>query len=170
MKKREIIKQKNKLKQIRNIKYLNFAKYACLFLIIMFLIYVGIVSAMLETSYEELLSKDPIVIVGFIICTANLYIWYVLKTFIKDIQSLEHIESIRMNLILMSIGQVLLLNYISAILMLLSLKKYFQWNDFSLKKTLKEIKKDGQIAVLYVTLITLILFVSLVFGIYFAIK
>lgn len=169
MRKREIIKQKNKLKNVKNYRYLNYAKYACILLILLFLMYVGGIANLSGKSFEELLSKNAIVITGFIICTANLYIWYVLKTFLKDLNDLVHIESIRINLILMAIGQFMLMNFISSFLMILSLVKYFQWNQFSLKKALSEIKKDGQLAVLSVTAIALLLFVSLVFGIYFSI-
>ncbi|MEG0329804.1 MAG: hypothetical protein RSC10_05500 [Longicatena sp.] len=170
MKKREVIKQKNKLKQVRNLKYLKFAKYACLFLIVMFLIYVGAMSASMNISFEELMSKNAVVIVGFMICTANLYVWYILKHFLTDIENYEHIESIRINLIVLSIAQVFLLNYISAGLMILSLVKYFQWNQFSFKKSLKEIKKEGQLSVLIISLIVMSLFVALVFGIFFSVK
>lgn len=170
MKKREVIKQKKKLKQVQNIKYLKFSKNACILLIMMFLLYVGVVSSLLQKPIEELLRYDPIVIVGFMICTANLYIWYVLKNFINDIKNLEHIESIRLNLIVMAVGQFILLNYISAFLMIIALKKYFQWNSFSFKKEFAEMKKDKQLSVFVVTCIILALFSSLVFGIYFSIK
>lgn len=170
MKKRDVIKQKNKLKTVKNVKYLRFATYACLFLIVMFLIYVGAMSSLMDTSFQELISENVIVIVGFMICTANLYVWYILKQFVVDIQDLEHIESIRVNLLVLAVGQAMLLNYVSAILILLSLVKYFQWNQFSLRKSLKEIKKDGQLSVLVVTLLVMILFISLVFGIFFSTK
>lgn len=169
MKKRDIIKQKNKLKAVKNYRYLKLAKYACILLIILFLIYVGGIANLSRTSFEELLSKNAIVITGFMICTANLYIWYALKTFLRDLGDYRHIESIRMNLILMAAGQFILMNFISSILIILSLKKYFQWNQFSVKKSLQEIRKDGQSAVLIVTALVLVLFVSLVFGLYFSI-
>ena len=169
MKKKEIIKAKNKLKQVSKYTYLNYAKYACILIIVLFLIYIGGIANIEKVSFEELLSNNAIVITGFMICTANLYIWYVLKNFIKDIQQIEHIESIRINLMLLVIGQFILMNFISSILMIISLVKYFQWNSFSLKKALKEIKEDGQLSVLIVTLIVLVLFISLVFGIYFSI-
>lgn len=169
MKKRDIIKQKNKLKVVKNYRYLKLAKYACILLIVLFLIYVGGIANLSGTSFEELLSKNAIVITGFMICMANLYIWYALKIFLKDLEDYHHIESIRMNLIMMAVGQFMLMNFISSILMILSLKKYFQWNQFSVKKSLQEIRKDGQSAVLIVTVLILILFVSLVFGLYFSI-
>ncbi|MCB6288638.1 hypothetical protein LI276_21400, partial [[Clostridium] scindens] len=110
------------------------------------------------------------VITGFMICTANLYVWYVLKHFLKDLAVPQHVESIRVNLLLMTIGQFILMNFISAVLMMLSLRKYFQWNTFSVKNALKEIRKEGQLSVLIVTALVLILFISLVFGIYFSIR
>lgn len=70
----------------------------------------------------------------------------------------------------MTIGQFILMNFISAVLMMLSLRKYFQWNTFSVKNALKEIRKEGQLSVLIVTALVLILFISLVFGIYFSIR
>ena len=64
----------------------------------------------------------------------------------------------------------ILMNFISAVLMILSLRKYFQWNTFSVKNALKEIRKEGQLSVLTITALVLILFISLVFGIYFSIR
>ena len=90
--------------------------------------------------------------------------------FRSDLAVPQHVESIRVNLLLMTIGQFILMNFISAVLMLLSLRKYFQWNTFSVKNALKEIRKEGQLSVLIVTALVLILFISLVFGIYFSIR
>ena len=170
MKKRDMIKQKNKLKSVKNYKYLSYAKYACIIMIVLFLIYVGAIANVGDVSIEKLLSSNPIVITGFMICTANLYIWYVLKNFLKDMKEFQHVESVRVNLMVMVIGQFILMNFISAVLMIISLVKYFQWDNFSLKKAFKDMKKEGQLAVLLVTLVVLILFISLVFGIYFSIQ
>ncbi len=170
MKRRDVIRQKNKLAKTGSFRYIRYAKYACVAMVVLFLVYVGSLSSLSGKSYEELISKSPIVITGFMICTANLYVWYVLKHFLKDLEVPRHVESVRVNLLLMAVGQFVLMNFISAILMILSLRKYFQWNTFSLKRALKEIKKEGQLSVLIVTALVLILFISLVFGIYFSIR
>ena len=75
-------------------------------MVVLFLVYVGGLSNLSGKSYEELISKSPIVITGFMICTANLYVWYVLKHFLKDLAVPQHVESIRVNLLLMTIGPV----------------------------------------------------------------
>ena len=165
MKRRDVIRQKNKLAVTGNFRYIRYAKYACVAMVVLFLVYVASFASLSGKSYEELISKSPIVITGFMICTANLYVWYVLKHFLKDLEVPQHV-----NLLLMTVGQFVLMNFISAILMILSLRKYFQWNTFSLKRALKEIKKEGQLSVLIVTALVLILFISLVFGIYFSIR
>ena len=116
------------------------------------------------------MSENPVVITGFMICTANLYVWWGLKHFNEDIQSFEHIESIRINLIVLAIGQFLLFNFVSMILMIISLVKYFRWRQFSFRQSLREIKKDGQLSVLITTLIVMVLFVALVFALFFAIR
>lgn len=170
MKRRDLIRQKNKLAKTGGFRYIRYAKYACVAMVVLFLVYVGGLSNLSGKSYEELISKSPIVITGFMICTANLYVWYVLKHFLKDLAIPQHVESIRVNLLLMTIGQFILMNFISAVLMMLSLRKYFQWNTFSVKNALKEIRKEGQLSVLIVTALVLILFISLVFGIYFSIR
>ena len=170
MKKRDIIKQKNKLRTTSNFKYLSYAKNACIIMIVLFLTYVGSLANVGNTSMEVLLTSNPIVITGFIICGANLFIWYELKWFIKDIQKLEHIESARVNIIVMVIAQFILMNFISAILMIISLVKYFHWNQFSLKESLREIKKEGQLVILVVSMIALIMLIALVFGIYFSVR
>ena len=170
MKKRDIIRQKNKLKQTHNYRYLRYASYACIALIVLFLIYIGVLTNISDTSLEKLMSENPIVITGFMICTANLYIWYVLKNFLKDIVVPQHIESIRLNLIIMAIGQFILMNCVSAILLIISLYKYFQWNNFSIKQAFKEIKKEQQLAVFIVTVCILILMIALVYGVYMSIR
>ena len=170
MKRRDVIRQKNKLAVTGNFRYIRYAKYACVAMVVLFLVYVASFASLSGKSYEELISKSPIVITGFMICTANLYVWYVLKHFLKDLAVPQHVESIRVNLLLMTIGQFILMNFISAVLMMLSLRKYFQWNTFSVKNALKEIRKEGQLSVLIVSALVLILFISLVFGIYFSIR
>ena len=112
MKRRDLIRQKNKLAKTGGFRYIRYAKYACVAMVVLFLVYVGGLSNLSGKSYEDLISKSPIVITGFMICTANLYVWYVLK----------------------------------------------------------EIRKEGQLSVLIVTALVLILFISLVFGIYFSIR
>lgn len=169
-KRREVIKQKQKLKRMGNFRYLRYAEYACIAMVVLFLAYVGSLSNLSGKSIQELISKNAIVITGFMICTANLYIWYVLKNFLKDLEVPQHVESVRMNVLLMIIGQFILMNFISAVLMILSLRKYFTWNTFSIKKAFHEIRKEGQLSVLIVTAIVLILFIALVFGIYFSAK
>lgn len=170
MKKRDIIRQKNKLKQTHNYRYLRYANYACVAIVVLFLIYIGVLTNISDTSLEKLMSENPIVITGFMICTANLYIWYVLKNFLKDIVVPQHIESIRLNLIIMAIGQFILMNFVSAILLIMSLYKYFQWNNFSIKQAFKEIKKEQQLAVFIVTVCILILMIALVYGVYMSIR
>ena len=170
MKKRDIIRQKNKLKQTHNYRYLRYANYACVAIVVLFLIYIGVLTNISDTSLEKLMSENPIVITGFMICTANLYIWYVLKNFLKDIVVPQHIESIRLNLIIMAIGQFILMNFVSAILLIISLYKYFHWNNFSIKQAFKEIKKEQQLAVFIVTVCILILMIALVYGVYMSIR
>lgn len=170
MKKKEMIRRKNRLKQVKNYRYLKYAQYACILIIVLFLIYVVGMSSAYSQTYEELISGNPVVITGFMICTANLYAWWILKHFNEDIQSFEHIESIRINLIVLAVCQFLLFNFVSTILMIMSLVKYFRWKPFSLKGSLQEIKKDGQLSVLITTVVVMVLFVALVFALFFAIR
>ena len=90
---------------MNNYHYLNYTKYASLLIVILFIIYFCVLSMIENVSYEELLSNNPIIITGFIICTANLYVWYVMKHFVEEIVNLEHIESIRLNMLVMAICQ-----------------------------------------------------------------
>ena len=101
---------------MKNYRYLKYAQYACILIIVLFLIYVVGLSSMYHQTYEELLSGNPLVITGFMICTANLYVWWVLKHFNEDVLNLEHIESMRINLIVLAICQFFLMNFVSTIL------------------------------------------------------
>lgn len=170
MKKSEKIRLKNKLKTVNNYHYLNYTKYASLLIVILFIIYFCVLSMIENVSYEELLSNNPIIITGFIICTANLYVWYIMKHFVEEIVNLEHIESIRLNMLVMAICQFFLMNFISVILMIISLIKYFKWDQFTFKEAILEIKKDGQFSVLVITTVVMLLMISLVFMIFFAVN
>ena len=86
MKKKEMIRRKNKLKQVKSYRYLKYAQYACVLIILLFLIYVVGAASVYQQSYEELMSENPVVITGFMICTANLYVWWALKHFNEDIR------------------------------------------------------------------------------------
>ena len=92
MKRRDLIRQKNKLAKTGGFRYIRYAKYACVAMVVLFLVYVGGLSNLSGKSYEELVSKSPIVITGFMICTANLYVWYVLKHFLKDLAVPQHAD------------------------------------------------------------------------------
>lgn len=167
MKKRAVIKQRNKLNVMKHYHYLKYAHMACILIVVLFLLYTASLTQIMQISYQELISQNAIVITGFVICMANLYIWYVLKSFLKQLQIPEHIESIRMNLIMMALAQLVLMNFISAFLMLLALIKYFQWGQFSLRKAFQELYQEEQLPLFLVTLFVLSLFILLVFGIYF---
>ena len=169
MKKKDIIRKKNNVKQTSNYCYLRYASYACIILVLLFLMYISIYVNIYDTSLEKIMSENPMVIMGFIISTANLYIWYVLKNFLKDIVDNQHIASMQVNLMIMAIAQFVLMNFVSSILLLISLKQYFQWSHLSIKKILKEIKNEQQMPVFIVTSCFLILMISSVYGIYMSI-
>ena len=111
--KEEILSDRKQARKTGGFRYIRYAKYACVAMVVLFLVYVGGLSNLSGKSYEDLISKSPIVITGFMICTANLYVWYVLKHFLKDLAVPQHVESIRVNLLLMTIGQFILMNFIS---------------------------------------------------------
>ena len=81
MKRRDLIRQKNKLAKTGGFRYIRYAKYACVAMVVLFLVYVGGLSNLSGKSYEDLISKSPIVITGFMICTANLYVWVCTEAF-----------------------------------------------------------------------------------------
>lgn len=166
MKKRDINRQRSQLKAVENYIYLIYAKTACMLLILLCLLYTGMLTQLEQISYQELISKNIIVITGFMISAANLYIWYALNRFIKNLEKLENIESIRANLLIMVIGQCILMNFISAFLMTLALIKYFQWNQFSLKGLYQGLHRDGQLSVLIITLLVFVFVMIMVFSMY----
>ncbi len=170
MKKSEMIRRKNKLKTVNSYRYMKFAQGACVLIIVLFLFYVAALAGVQKSSYEELFANQPLVIIGFVICTANLYVWWVLKQFCHDIAEMAHIESIRIHLIVLTVFQFVLLNFVSVMLMVLSLVKYFRWDTFSWRGSLKEMTADGQRPVLITTLTVMVIFTALVYMIFFAVR
>ncbi|MDL2276782.1 hypothetical protein LJC02_03915, partial [Breznakia sp. OttesenSCG-928-G09] len=142
MKKREINKQKQKLKKESNIKWIKRAKNMCVALVVLFLVYVFGFSVVLKESFSKVITEYPIIIVGFIVAVANLFVWATLKRFIKMLETYEHIEFVQVSLIIITIAQVLLVNFISVVLLIVSLVKCFNWQVFDKKVAFQKIKEE----------------------------
>lgn len=168
MKKKSKIQQKNKLKIYNNFKYLKLARFSCVMLVVLFLVYIAVNAQALQVSYQEIISENPVYLIGFLICAMNLYIWYLLKKFTIQMQELKNIDSIRIHLILLMIVQVFLLNFASAGLIALSLWKYFRWNHICFSKLIQDLKLEKQILSLGLTSLLCCFSVMMVYQLYFA--
>ena len=58
MKKSEKIRRKNKLKTVKNYRYLKYAQYACILIIVLFLIYVVGLSSMYHHVNDKYINEN----------------------------------------------------------------------------------------------------------------
>lgn len=167
MKKREINKQKQKLKKHGDYKMIRYAKNMCIMMIVLFLIYVSLLSMQTPDGFNGLFENNLFVVVGFIVCTANLYIWNELKAILESMKNYSNIESVKIKLIIICIFELILFNYATAILIAISLFRYFKWFENGIKDFFSEIKKTHQCKSLTIFASVMIFFVSLSYFIVF---
>lgn len=158
MAKRSIAIKKNKIKNINDIKWFTYAKNACVVLIILFLIYIGVLSMVEQQSLSDLIRNNIFVIVGFIVCTTNLYVWNELKRMIDDLKEYEDVDAILVKSVVMVIGELVLLNYITAVLIIIGLYRVFVWKDLDFKGVLKEAMWSKKHSIIF----NLIIFMTLI--------
>lgn len=160
-KKKDIIKQKNKLKVTEKFQLLTYARWISLFTAMLVLLVFFINTGFMVESMNDLIAKNPIIVVAFIICVIDLLIWYQLEHLIAYIKKLEHIETVRMQLLAIALIQLMGFNYISFCCIGLALYRYFRWDSFSIKEAMGEIKKEGQLTNTLTLAIGLFLFALL---------
>lgn len=163
--KRQDKKQRQKIKNMDALKWIKRAKNMCVFLVVAFLIYVFVVAQVLNEDYAQVVANYPVINIGFVIATANLFIWYIIKKIIGYLEQYENIELSRMVLIVITIAQCFLLNYISVILLIIGLKKFFNWNEFRLPQQFKVIKQQSKLTSMLGVGAVLCLFIALTFTI-----
>lgn len=163
-KKKDVIKQKNKLKVTEKFKLLTYARWITLATAILVLLIFFLNTGFSSASMNEMFTKNPVIVVGFMICVIDLLVWYQMEHLITYLTNLEHIETVRIQLIAIAIIQLLGFNYLSFFCLILALVRYFRWDQFSIKEAFLEIKKEGQLTNTLTLSIGLILFALLALG------
>lgn len=144
-KKSELIKQKNKLKVTEQFKLLVYARWISLVTAMLVLVLFFMNTGFTTENMQNIMKENPILTVGFLICMIDLFIWYQLNILIQHITSFEHIETVRIQLIVIAVVQLIGFNYLSFFCVVLALIRYFRWDGFSIKSAVLEIKKENQL-------------------------
>lgn len=155
MKKREITKQKQKLKKQDSFKMVKLAQFMCIALILLFLVYLSLIGINYKGGFNALLAENLFTTVGFIVCTLNLYVFYAIKRLRNNMETYQCIEATKIEMLFITIAQLALFNYASAGLLVYSLVKYFKWSPFKIKNIVSEISKTKKWPTLIVTFIIL---------------
>lgn len=161
VKKRDLIKQKNKLKVTEDFRLFRYARYMSMVVPAIALLYLFFTTGLTGDAIREAMEANPTIVLVFIVCVVNMLIWYQLGNLLKHLSEFTYLESIRVQLAVMMAAQLAMFNYISFLLILVGLIRYFRWDQFSLKNTFMEIKKDKQLGNVITLTIILALFVAL---------
>lgn len=157
-------KESLKLKD-HNFKYLKLARILCLLFIVLFMAFVGLLMFNNSLGYQAIIVKYPALTAGFLVCVINLYIYFVTRNMIKDLDEGKYIDQSKLRICLYTFSQFILFNYPSAILMGLTLYKNFDWKQSSLNASLKyiRIQKELKFIVIDLLVLTLMMLLSLWF-------
>lgn len=143
-KKHDIIKEKNKLKVSEKFRLFEYARWISLITALLVLVMFFFSTGFTTENMNRMFTEQPMIIVGFLICIIDLLIWAQMAHLLTYLKTLEHIETVRIQLLSIAISQIVCFNYISFLCIVVGLWKYYRWDQFHLVQSIKEIKKDGQ--------------------------
>ncbi|WP_032120967.1 hypothetical protein [Clostridium amazonitimonense] len=166
----EIKRRSNRLKEFKDFRLIVYAKNMSVFITVIFLIYIGLQIGNYKGDVHRLFTEVPTNVIGFIASVANLYIWFELNNIIQDIKLSKNIETIRLKLMIMIVGEVILFNFVTVGLLVLSLIKYFKWKDVKITDLIKDIKREGQKSSIISLTLTLLICILLTYTIIAAIR
>lgn len=161
--KRDVIKQKQKLKKVDDFKWIKYASYMCIAMVVLFLVYAYMLAMTTKGGIETLIVENLFVTVGFIVCAGNLFVWNEIKRILTDLHEFKNIEATKAKLILIAVAELIMFNYATAALVFFSLYNYFKWKGTSLKEMYDEIVKTKQLKSLILLFVVLVVFVSLTY-------
>lgn len=161
VKKRDVLKQKNKLKVTSDFRLLRYARYMSMVVPAIALLSLFFTTGFTGDALRKVMEANPTTILLFIICIVNMLIWYQMGNLLNHLSNFTCLESVRVQYVVMMVAQLAMFNYISFLLILVALIRYFHWEQFSLKKTFAEIKKDKQLGNVISLTIILSLFIGL---------
>lgn len=165
MKKKEIIRQnqeKKKLKSTGDFKWLRYASYMCVAMVVLFLVYTGMLSTANPEGMAALFEGNLFVTVGFVVCAANLFIWNVLKTIIKNLEEFKNIDAAKVKLIIIAVAELVLFNYATMALVCIGLYSYFNWKR-GFRDIFDDIKQNGQLKEIIALLVVLVILIFLTY-------
>ncbi|GAA0086857.1 hypothetical protein UT300007_32980 [Clostridium sp. CTA-7] len=166
----EIRRRSNRLKEVKDFRLIVYAKSMSVVITIIFLIYIGLQISNYKGDVYRLFIEAPTNVIGFIASVANLYIWFELNNMIQDIKLSKNIETIRLKLMIMIVGEVILLNFVTVGLLILSLIKYFKWKNVKITDLIKDIKREGQKSSIMLLSLTLLICILLTYTVITAIR
>lgn len=159
--KRDLIKQKNRAKATHDFRFLRYARVMCIVVPIIFISLILLSTNSSSLQLQTMITENPMLIVGFITCIINLLNWRQLGILLEYLREDTNIEAIRFELILMALSQLALYNYVSFILVLVSLYKYLPWSGYAISKSIKQLKETKQVGNVVTLGIVLLLLVAL---------
>ena len=138
MKKVEKIQVDNK-----GIKYLNYAKWLCMIMVIMFMVLIFYFMVTQHLSYTALIQENPILLAGFIDCLGNIIVYLLIKKDVERLENNDDVLYIQAKSILYVTVEACLLNMPSMIMLIISSMKCFVWDKKTTLKMWNEIKNKS---------------------------
>lgn len=106
---------------LHNCKFIKFASYSCFIVPVLFIIALGILASINGLSYEEMIAKNPILTVGYIISIINLLLGFLLRKIAKAIHTNGFSDCDKIIICISAITLFTTFNYISSIALLIQI-------------------------------------------------
>lgn len=146
MNKQEYNSNKNKCKNPNAIRYVRYIKIASILVILLVLLYTALMAQLTKMDFAQIISENVTITCGFILAMQALLTFYVSKGLVSDMPSLEHLESNRLKLLLITVSSFATVNYVTGILGVISLVKFYRWKGFySFSEMLEGTKKENRL-------------------------
>lgn len=125
----------------KGISYMNYAKWLCMIMVILFMALIFYLMTCQHLSYAELILENPILLAGFIDCLGNVIVYLFIKKDTLKLKENEDVLYIQAKSILYVTIEACLLNMPCMIMLIISSMKCYSWDKQTMYK-IKEIVKN----------------------------
>lgn len=131
---------KNKASLLHGMKrnYVEYAKYACFLFVVVFFALVVFLMSVTSLGYLEVITKFPVLTVGFVVSTLQMYIGFNLNSISKEAKEGKQTSEHMAQLCIYAITQASLFNYPSSICMALGIYKIHKTSALNMKCAFKQ--------------------------------
>lgn len=143
---------KENILKTHSFKFIHFAKWMILMFALVIISLVFTMASMNEVTIMELINQDIGYNIVFMVGMINVLCFFQMSRICKCLKGKCDISRSILSLIVILLVQMFVFNYVSVILIFMSLYRYVDWNKFKIKNEFKELRANKTVNEIYLSL------------------